>query len=428
MMSSLQSEDRSFYLPQRQDLVYWLVAFLIFYIDQVSIWGYQLNQGPGSALLNVGIGVIVAYPHLYWFEQFYDKRMGIYFAGLVFLGLLDTSAYWWFANAWPLDINPSNRIGIPGIDWVGEQLIRLFKFFREGEGPTSKSHTIWVRNFPEALIVMWSLTVVHRRKTLDQDLGNKNRQLKKLKLNLKYKALQTQQLKLNLKNKVLQTKELELNLKNNRLSYDNLLRRMEPHFLMNRISTLHTQAQGNPDLQENITQIKEIMEYVLQHSQAHTFRVGVPLVDEVKFLNMLIPYHEAAALQHGLQPRVTFDISDTIESESVQVPPMVFAEFIENAFKYGVKQYGRHYLASLKQAVPLPAPFVHIQLFSTPSQTRFLIQNQIPEPGEPARSTGEGLPNIRQRLHLFYGDRFTDNDLQIDTTNGIFQVTLTLNS
>ncbi|WP_168207800.1 histidine kinase [Spirosoma sp. KCTC 42546] len=417
MQTSASLASRSFYLPQRQDWAYWLVAFLIFYIDQVSIWGWKLNQGFGSALLNVGLGVLVAYPHLYWFDRFYGKHMGWYFAGLGFLGFVDSTLYWWIANI-PIDSAPyvllditptssNDRAGLneSPIGWVGKYLGEVGQSVARNR--PSDNHTIWIRNFPEAIIIMWSLTVVHRRKTLADvrhELEHQNQQLD------------------------LQNHQLELTIAHNRLLYDNFMRRMEPHFLFNIIDSLHTRARGNPDLQETIVQIRDFMSYVIKNSREQEFMEGVPLLDEVDFLNKLISFRDEKAKRQGLQPLITFDFRANM-SNPVRVPPMIFAEFVDNSFKYGVEKYGRDYLASLLQTVPLPVPYVKIELFIETTHTYFSVQNNVSESAESvAVSTGEGLPNIRERLRLFYGARFRDDDLLVKTENGHFYVALHLNN
>jgi Histidine kinase len=403
--------SRSFYLPQQQDIMFWLIAFLIFYLDQAVLWGWNVNQGLGAALLNIVLGIVIGYPHLFCFDRFYGKQMGWYFVCLVLLGLFGTIAYWWIANI-PisatevfLQITPPNVKDVANLNgtWIGSigQWLETWRTGRVGE---VKNHTIWVRNFPEALIVMWSLAVLHRRKTLadlKQNLEQQNRWLE------------------------LENQQLELTLANNRLLYDNFMRRMEPHFLFNIIGTLHTEAQGNPDLQEHIARIRDFMSYVVRNSREQEFMDGVTLPEEVEFLNKLIGFHDEKAQRQGLKPRISFIFRDN-GIRPVKVPPMIFAEFVDNGFKYGVEQYGRTYRESLGRSVPLPVPFINVELRTEADATFFSVENSTADPASLVGGTGEGLPNIRARLRLFYGSRFRDDDLHIEATARLFRVALTL--
>ncbi|HMT10943.1 MAG TPA: histidine kinase, partial [Ignavibacteria bacterium] len=104
------------------------------------------------------------------------------------------------------------------------------------------------------------------------------------------------------------------------------------------------------------------------------------------------------------------DFSISGEFTGINVPPLIFMPFIENAFKHGDKMK--------------PDPGIVIRLAVERSRIFFEITNFIKEGNEAgSRSGGFGLPNIRRRLGLLFEGRYS---LDIETINNQFSVKLNL--
>lgn len=88
--------------------------------------------------------------------------------------------------------------------------------------------------------------------------------------------------------------------------------------------------------------------------------------------------------------------------------PLLYINFVENAFKHGVS-YER-------------ASFISILLHIDEDSTVFRCCNSKQE-HEDSHDQGVGLKNVRQRLHLIYGDRYK---LNINDGDEVYEVTLTL--
>ena len=85
-------------------------------------------------------------------------------------------------------------------------------------------------------------------------------------------------------------------------------------------------------------------------------------------------------------------------SANIYVPPLLFISFIENAFKHGVS-----YMQETE---------IDINLSESDGWIQFYCTNTIPATAlSKSDKGGVGLANVRRRLDLLYGDKYS---LQID--------------
>lgn len=169
----------------------------------------------------------------------------------------------------------------------------------------------------------------------------------------------------------------------NELAY--LRAQINPHFYMNMLNNIHGLIEIDPEkAQKMVLDMSTMMRYMLYESS----QPEVSLRREVEFTRSYI----ALMRQRYSEKRVSITVkfpSET-EMEEINVPPLLFLIFIENAFKHGVSYKEKsHIVVSLE----LREGYLH-----------FSCLNSI-NPERKEEKPGIGLRNIRQRLQLIYGDR-----------------------
>ncbi|PHI19311.1 histidine kinase [Lewinellaceae bacterium SD302] len=175
---------------------------------------------------------------------------------------------------------------------------------------------------------------------------------------------------------------------------------VNPHFFFNTLNNLYGWVGKDPDTaQRIILKLADMMRYSIYDGQ----KDFVLLADEVSFLK---DYTDLHRMRYHKNVEVTF--KQEITDECAKLTPLLFVILVENAFKHGVE--------NLRQGA-----FVHLTLFTTPTDIRLKITNNVGEKrqGPP----GIGLKNLRKRLELAYprSHRFTTT-LQ----NNVFTADLTI--
>ncbi|RGN32949.1 sensor histidine kinase [Bacteroides oleiciplenus] len=193
-------------------------------------------------------------------------------------------------------------------------------------------------------------------------------------------------------------KELEHNNLQTELEY--LKYQINPHFFMNTLNNIHALVDIDTEkAKQTIVELSRLMRYVLYEANNRT----ILLAKEVQFLN-----HYVELMRIRYTDKVRIDVSLPTDTGEVQVPPLLFVSFVENAFKHGV---------SYQQV-----SFVSVCLQVMGDEVLFYCSNSNYNKSEDQHH-GIGLDNIRKRLRLLFGDRY---DLSIDETADCFKVQLSL--
>ena len=193
-------------------------------------------------------------------------------------------------------------------------------------------------------------------------------------------------------------KELEHNNLQTELEY--LKYQINPHFFMNTLNNIHALVDIDTEkAKQTIVELSRLMRYVLYEANNRT----ILLSKEVQFLN-----HYVELMRIRYTDKVRIDVSFPTDTGEVQVPPLLFVSFVENAFKHGV---------SYQQA-----SFVSVCLKVVGDEVFFYCSNSNYNKSEDQHH-GIGLDNIRKRLRLLFGDRY---DLSIDETVDCFKVQLSV--
>ncbi|MDO4496639.1 MAG: histidine kinase, partial [Bacteroidales bacterium] len=107
-----------------------------------------------------------------------------------------------------------------------------------------------------------------------------------------------------------------------------LKNQLNPHFLFNSLNNISSLTQIDPDMaQEAIGQLSDLLRYALYESN----KPQVPLAGEVEFMHNYISMMRLRCTSY------TVIIEELPEhpSQKLQIAPLLFTSFIENAFKHG---------------------------------------------------------------------------------------------
>lgn len=164
-----------------------------------------------------------------------------------------------------------------------------------------------------------------------------------------------------------------------------LKNQINPHFLFNTLNNISSLTQIDADAaQDAIAQLSDLLRYAMYETNKNT----VPLGGEVEFMRN---YIELMKLRCNEQTSVNYQLS--IDSEQVEVAPLLFISLIENAFKHGVSS-GRPSAISIK-------------LEQHQGQLTFICNNtNYPKNDKDRSGSGIGIENTRRRLELMYADRY----------------------
>ena len=158
---------------------------------------------------------------------------------------------------------------------------------------------------------------------------------------------------------------------------------INPHFLFNTLNSLYALTLKKSDsAPEVVIKLSEMMRYML-------YECNEPLVPLSKEVNYIRNYLDLERLRHK-----NLDIKFEVEGivGDLQIAPLIFIAFIENAFKHGASNH-------------ISDGFVHIHIYLDGSELNLYVENSKPEQ-QPSqdhrRSGGIGLVNVRRRLDILY--------------------------
>ncbi len=168
---------------------------------------------------------------------------------------------------------------------------------------------------------------------------------------------------------------------------------VEPHFLFNTLASIDHLIETDPPrasiMQKNLIALLRASMPTLR--EANGAANGVR--DLGSELAMVKPYLEI--LKVRMEERLTTDVQVPDGLLSAEFPPMMMQSLVENAVKHGLEPKAEGGTLSVK------AEIVHGKLRVTVADTGLGF-------GKAATAgTGVGLANIRERLHLLYGNRAT---------------------
>jgi hypothetical protein len=205
---------------------------------------------------------------------------------------------------------------------------------------------------------------------------------------------------------IIQLWKLNQQLRNERANTELMLLKSQinPHFFFNTLNNLYGLAREKSDQAPDlILRLADLMRYTIYQGQQES----VSLQQEMAYLNNFIGLQQ---VRFNKQVQVTFNVKVAQqELQTLQLPPLLFINLLENAYKHGVEKLAAD-------------AFVNIDLYADHKQLIFSVVNNF-DPAEASCEPGIGLVNLRKRLLLHYPNQHL---LQITQTDSCYSATLTL--
>lgn len=193
-------------------------------------------------------------------------------------------------------------------------------------------------------------------------------------------------------------KELERHNLQQELEY--LKYQINPHFFMNTLNNIHALVDINAEkAKTTLLELSKLMRYVLYEGSNRT----ILLSKEVEFLK-----HYVALMRLRYTDKVAIEMDMPTRVPEVQIPPLLFISFVENAFKHGISYQS--------------ASFIRLLMKLESGELFFRCINSRHAKNEDPHS-GIGLENVRKRLKLLYGN---DYSLNIADKSEAFEVLLVI--
>ncbi len=157
---------------------------------------------------------------------------------------------------------------------------------------------------------------------------------------------------------------------------------INPHFFMNTLNNIHALVDLDPEkARESILELSKMMRYILYEGNRPT----IPLAQEADFLR-----HYVSLMRIRYPGEIRIDLSLPADCGEAEVPPLVFASSVENAFKHGISYEAES--------------FVSIEVSCEDGRVVFRCSNSR---HGAATGGGIGVHNVRKRLELLYDEDFT---------------------
>jgi len=181
-----------------------------------------------------------------------------------------------------------------------------------------------------------------------------------------------------------------------------LQEQIKPHSLFNSLNNIYSLIIDKRDeAGEALQKLSEMLRYALYASDSD---LEISVKKEAAQIESLIWLFQ-------LKSDRSYDIQLNIQISGGRILPMLLVPFVENALKYCDFE-------SNSKA------FVLIDLFSDAGRTTFSVINTFRDDMYQNEYGGLGLMNVRSRLSLFYGDRYS---LEVSKTTGLFNSKLEIN-
>jgi two-component system, LytTR family, sensor kinase len=197
-------------------------------------------------------------------------------------------------------------------------------------------------------------------------------------------------------------KELEKEKLNSELAL--LKNQVSPHFFFNTLNNIYSLIEINQkDAQGAVLSLSKLMRYMLYESEQGDTKLS-------RDLDFMKVYIDLMRLRINDKVKLTVDFPENFDD--INIPPLLFIPFIENAFKHGVSYQ--------------KSSFIQIGLSLDGNIIRFKTANSF-SAGNGSKNeadSGIGLENVRKRLALLYPGK---HELKISEEGSVYSVELVIN-
>lgn len=187
-----------------------------------------------------------------------------------------------------------------------------------------------------------------------------------------------------------QKAELEKENVKNELAF--LRNQISPHFLMNTLNNIHSLVDfDTKEAKSSIAKLSVLMRHLLYESDDKL----TSLTKEIDFIDS---YIKLMQLRFCDDVDITFETPEEIPN--ISIPPLLFTNTLENAFKYGISYNDKS--------------FVHIKMDCTTDHLVFSVKNSIHKQNTTTENAGIGIKNTQKRLQLLYKQDYTYTHCEAD--------------
>lgn len=175
---------------------------------------------------------------------------------------------------------------------------------------------------------------------------------------------------------------------------------INPHFIFNALNNIYSLTYTKSEMApESVLKLSEMLRYVFYDCSNDHVKLGA----EVEYVSNFIAFQQMKSEHEQI---IQFNYNGV--KKDIEIAPMIFIPFIENAFKYSkIEEYIDAY--------------VKIELTTDDNFLNFNIKNTIPYQGKSLPGNGLGINNVRQRLDILYPNKY---ELHIQENNATYSVNL----
>lgn len=195
------------------------------------------------------------------------------------------------------------------------------------------------------------------------------------------------------------SQRLQLAVINKDMQLNLLKQQLNPHFYFNTLNNLYGLSRNNhPKLPAALNQLYDIMQYVITDCNQHKVSLG----QEINFLRS---YIELEKLRYESDTIIEFAVKG--EVGDLQIIPLLLIQFVENAFKHGMKEKSKNDWMKVNTAI------AGNELVFRVSNSNY---SSLP-------TGGIGISSVKNILELQYQGKY---ELQMQQEDHCFSVTLKL--
>jgi LytS/YehU family sensor histidine kinase len=174
---------------------------------------------------------------------------------------------------------------------------------------------------------------------------------------------------------------------------------LNPHFLFNAMNNLYGTSLTEPnETPDKILELSDLLRYQIESSK----KENVYLDEEIQFIQKYLNYEQNRI------PKLVIEFHTDVTVKQIQLSPMLFMPFIENAIKY---------------CSQTEKPVCIVEINSDKRRLYFKIVNNFSEDRRKFSGTNTGISNTKKRLELMYKKR---HELVIIEKEDLYSVQLSL--
>jgi len=157
------------------------------------------------------------------------------------------------------------------------------------------------------------------------------------------------------------------------------------------------------DSQKAVLRLSKLMRYLLYDSELGNTKLS----NEIDFMNNYIDL-----MKLRMSSKISLTVSFPETYEDINIPPLIFIPFIENAFKHGISYREKS--------------FIDISMTTEKESLKFRCANSLVKTREENDSnhSGIGLENVTKRLNLLFPGT---HEIKINKSETEFEVLLQIN-